>query len=570
MKLRGYQETFVSRSLEALKTHLGVLGIAATGAGKTVCLSSVAKEFKRVLILQHQTELLQQNSKTFSWVCPERKIGFIDQSHAEFDHDVTFAMRQTLVNHIADIKPYDLIIIDESHHSTCSQYKAIIERLRELNPQTKLFGVTATPERADKADLSQFYEVISDKINIDNLIRMGYLVPPKAFVIKVAEQDILKNQKNTDEQIESVLNTAVTNKRVIEEWKARASDRRTLIFCQTVSHAIDVAKAFESEGVTASYVDGSMKPRERKRRLKDFETGKIQVMCNATLLTEGYDNQAISCVILLRARSSKSSLIQMVGRGLRKLDPDRFPDVAKSDCLVLDFGVSLIIHGDLDSGDRLSFKQDNYEQEIADVLQCPVCGAPIEPRQKQCLTCLHIIERDENGRPVKQNNPGNANFEMTELEIFKAARFRYAQFGEHILFCHGWSAWAAIIEHVDGLFYVVAAKHKCKARLIGCTTNKIEAIVTSDDFVSMHGDPDISGKQNEWINERATPSQLQHIPLQYHKIPMSKYQASCLMILSNKDRWNRVKSAIGEHYEKTGKRIIEGQTACGKARENDA
>ncbi|MCL1038366.1 DEAD/DEAH box helicase [Shewanella submarina] len=551
MELRSYQSRFVSRSIAALQSHSGVIGIAATGAGKTVMLSAVAKEFQRVLVLQHQTELLEQNSNTFAWVCPDRPFGLVDPNSNEHGHTATFAMRQTLINRLDDLQPVDLIVIDECHHTPCSEYAAIIERARQLNPGTKLFGVTATPERGDKANMSAFYDVISDKVNIDDLIRLGYLVPPTAYIIKLASSAELAAAANDDELIEGILNTDIANERVIEEWKDKANGRRTVVFCQTVAHAKSVAAAFDSAGISATYVDGRMPARTRKKRLKDFEKGKYDVVTNATLLTEGYDCQPISCVILLRASSSKSSLIQMVGRGLRQLDPSRFPDVVKFDCVVLDFGISLRKHGNLDAGARLSFDQDDYQAETDPALQCPACGGAIEYRMRACPTCHHIIERDSEGVPKPVEKQRN-DFEMAELEIFKASRFHYERVGKNILITHGWQAWV-LLYNINGVYYTVGAKHKCRAKLLGCTPNKIAALATADDFVSQYGDPNLSGKQKEWLRDEATLNQIQYLPERYHTVYLTKHQAMCLMVLAgDPGRWERIRTKCREHYEQTG------------------
>ena len=66
------------------------------------------------------------------------------------------------------------------------------------------------------------------------------------------------------------------------------------------------------------------------------------------VLTEGWDHPPTSCVVLLRPSSYKSTMIQMVGRGLRTVDPAEHPGVVKTDCVVLDFGTSSLTHGTLE------------------------------------------------------------------------------------------------------------------------------------------------------------------------------------------------------------------------------
>jgi DNA repair protein RadD len=79
-----------------------------------------------------------------------------------------------------------------------------------------------------------------------------------------------------------------------------------------------------------------------------YSAGKIQVVVNVAVLTEGWDDQPTSCVVLLRPSSYKSTMIQMIGRGLRTVNPEEHPGVIKSDCIVLDFGTSTLLHGSLE------------------------------------------------------------------------------------------------------------------------------------------------------------------------------------------------------------------------------
>ncbi|NPB73705.1 helicase, partial [Shigella sonnei] len=79
--------------------------------------------------------------------------------------------------------------------------------------------------------------------------------------------------------------------------------------------------------------------------LADYEAGDIHVIVNVAVLTEGWDHPPTSCVVLLRPSSYKSTMIQMVGRGLRTVDPEEHPGIVKTDCVVLDFGTSSLTHG---------------------------------------------------------------------------------------------------------------------------------------------------------------------------------------------------------------------------------
>jgi superfamily II DNA or RNA helicase len=146
------------------------------------------------------------------------------------------------------------------------------------------------------------------------------------------------------------MNVRPINEKVVEHWQRLAGDRRTVVFCSTVAHAHDVQKEFLNAGIPAGAVDGTTPREERADTLKKYASGELQVICNVAVLTEGWDCPPTACVILLRPASYKSTMIQMVGRGLRVVNPIDFPGVIKNDCIVLDFGTSSIAHKTLESG----------------------------------------------------------------------------------------------------------------------------------------------------------------------------------------------------------------------------
>jgi Helicase conserved C-terminal domain len=109
-----------------------------------------------------------------------------------------------------------------------------------------------------------------------------------------------------------------------------STGRQTIAFVAGVQQAHALANVLGGYGVAAAAVDGSMKPEERAAVLQDFRSGRVRVVTNAMLWTEGFDAPETGCVALVRPTRSRSLLVQMIGRGTR-LAPD------KSSCLVLDF-----------------------------------------------------------------------------------------------------------------------------------------------------------------------------------------------------------------------------------------
>jgi superfamily II DNA or RNA helicase len=280
----------------------------------------------------------------------------------------------------------DLLVIDEAHHVAAPTYRRIIDSVRGKNPDVAIFGVTATPNRGDKKALRPVFSNVSDQITLAELIQSGHLVPPRTYVVDVGTQNELSQVKRTADDfdmaaVDAIMNKAPITEAVIRHWKEKAKDRPTVVFCSTVSHARNVAEAYAAAGINAELIHGSLTSDARKKALARFESGESQVMVNVAVLTEGWDFPPTSCVVLLRPSSFKSTLIQMIGRGLRTIDPSEHPGVSKSDCVVLDFGTSTMLHGLLEQDVNLDGHEGNGE---APQKECPECGALVPAAAREC------------------------------------------------------------------------------------------------------------------------------------------------------------------------------------------
>ena len=154
MLLRPRQKLFVERCVAALDTHANTLGVAPTGAGKTIMLSAVAGKMigdsgARAAVLAHRDELTAQNREKFARVNPAITTSVVDASGKSWGGRVTFAMVPTLSRstNLNAMPALDLLVIDEAHHVTADSYRRIIDQALKRNPSCRVFGVSATPNR---------------------------------------------------------------------------------------------------------------------------------------------------------------------------------------------------------------------------------------------------------------------------------------------------------------------------------------------------------------------------------------------------------------------------------------
>jgi len=311
MILRPYQDVAVSDASKALSDRKNTIVVAPTGAGKTIMLSAlVGKRYKkgnRILVLQHRDELVEQNMIKFSKINPDIKTSIVNGSVKDWDGQAVFSMVQTLSrdNNLAKRKKVDMVVIDESHHATAETYQKIINRVKEANNSVEIVGFTATPNRGDKKGLKTVFNNCSHQIEIGTLIREGFLVPPKTFVIDVGVTDDLQNVRRTVSdfdmgEVERIMNKRAINEKIVDEWKDKAGNRKTVVFCSTVVHAQDVCDEYRRSNVRAELVTGETPAEERKQILHDLEHGDIQVVVNVAVLTEGFDAPPVSFIVLTR------------------------------------------------------------------------------------------------------------------------------------------------------------------------------------------------------------------------------------------------------------------------------
>jgi DNA repair protein RadD len=547
MLLRPRQQVFVDKCLSALREHGNTLGVAPTGAGKSLMMAAITGSLVgaqgRAIVVQHRDELTAQNRDKFRKIVPGVSTGVIDADTKHFDRQVAFAMVQTLSRpkNLAALPPMDAVIVDESHHIAAGSYTKIVERARELNPAVKILGVTATPERADSKSLREVFNNIADQITLGELIRAGHLVRPRTFVIDIGTQDELRGVKKTASdfdmgEVAKIQDKAPLTERIIDEWRKVAGDRKTIAFASTVEHATHVAEAFVAAGIKAAVVSGETADGDRKNILGSLDRGDLQVVVNCAVLTEGFDSQPISCVVLLRPSSHKSTLIQMVGRGLRPVDPELHPGVTKQDCIVLDFGTSVLMHGSLEQEASLGTER-NTERNEAPKRVCPGCQALVPANAFECGLCgFTLIVRDTlaDGTVLETLR----EFVMTEVDIFSASPFRWSElWGGVVLVATAFEAWSIVVLHNNQWHAVGATKGERGIRLLSQNTERLVCVAAADDFMREHGDASAAKKSKQWLKLPATDKQLEHLRLSpKDALGMTRYEAACYLTMSFNER----------------------------------
>lgn len=338
MQLRPYQKEAVHSVLGAIKRGVKRPAVVlATGGGKTVVFSHLipllqphGKRGDKTLILAHKEELVRQAARVCQQINPELSVQ-IDMAALKSDAgaDVVVASVPTLYRqarlhrHIPE--DYKSIIIDECHHAPASSWLKVLEYFGADTKDTdvNVVGFTATLERADGQALGKVFDEVVFERNLLTMVQNKELVDVK-FLCLDTEVDlssikIRRGDYDTTALSEEV-NRPSVNMAILRSYQQLSKQygfKSTLIFCVNIEHSRTVCGVLQEHGVNAQYVTGLTNKHERVAIIDDFRNGRIQVLVNVQVFTEGTDLPNIDSLILARPTKSRPLLVQMIGRGLR-------------------------------------------------------------------------------------------------------------------------------------------------------------------------------------------------------------------------------------------------------------
>jgi superfamily II DNA or RNA helicase len=315
-----------------------------TGTGKTVVFSRLPIWMRdtlpgKTLVVVHREELIQQNAEELRIANPTLRVDIEKaEQYADLSADIVVASVATLGRENSkrrqrfDWSLFDICIVDEAHHSVATTYKNILRDggFLENGSRKLLVGVTATPNRSDGTPLAEVYEEIVADYPIRKAIEDGYLCDLKGVRVETESNldDVhtLAGDFNQGELARAIDNPE-RNLLVAKAWLDHASGRKTIIFAVSVDHAKFLAELLQKKGVEAQSVWGT--DPNRAEKIRDFKDGKINVLVNCAVLTEGFNDPNVSCVLLATPTKSTLRYTQMIGRGTRTAED-------KADCLIID------------------------------------------------------------------------------------------------------------------------------------------------------------------------------------------------------------------------------------------
>jgi len=381
--LRPYQAETLERLAGAMLAGQNRLLVKSpTGTGKTVTFAAMLQHAglrawldcypaneRKMLVIAHREELLDQAAAKILAANPHLRVA-VEQGerYATRTADVVVASIQTLqasgyrrLDRLMGHHRFRIVVVDEAHHAAADTYRTTLARLgflplaesneakswgknqkqmeRDLREWDQvsskdqvLVGVTATPNRSDAVGLTSVFQSIAFSYELRAAINDGWLVPIVPWVVETdLDLDDVKlvGQEFNQKDLAKAVNLERRNQLAVAAWEEYASDRSTIAFTVDVAHAHAIAAAFTAAGVEAAALSGETPKPERQQLLRAFSDGRLQLLSNCMVLTEGTDLPITGCILHCKPTRSASLYEQMTGRGLRLFE-------GKQDCIVID------------------------------------------------------------------------------------------------------------------------------------------------------------------------------------------------------------------------------------------
>ena len=356
VRLHDYQNDIRTRLFEAWRTCRSVMVQMPTGTGKTHVLASVVKECLTsapssmgegsggplcnevgggpVWIVAHRRELVSQIEETIERYGMNGHDGHKryeshkghEDSEENGGHEgrIKVMSIQWLTRHIGDMtdRP-QLVVIDEAHHAQARTYRM----LWEWCPEARFLGLTATPCRMNRSGFTDLFDTLITSWTVAEFIRKGFLsafdyVSIRPWSVEQRLIDSLeKRGADGDYQVTEmnrVLNRNVTIGRLYRSVAEFAGGRKGIVYAISIGHARNIAAYYNDRGLSAAAIDSRTPAAERRRLVEDFKAGRIRVLVNVDIFSEGFDCPDVEFVQMARPTLSLAKYLQQVGRGLRK------------------------------------------------------------------------------------------------------------------------------------------------------------------------------------------------------------------------------------------------------------
>ena len=334
--LRAYQLHHKLDIYKLWKETNSILLQMPTGTGKTRLFVSMINDFKRyheqhqtdinVLIVTHRKELVDQiKSELYQNYGIKSTLITADNKSSHIRPlPVCVASIQTLQRRLEahwNNYPFDFLIIDEAHHTKAATYLKIVNAFS----YAKLLGVTATPYRLNGEGFTKEFSRLIVSPSVKRYIEAGWLSNYDYYSIREDNElykglDTIPLDKYGEYESKPLWNYISRDgirAEVVGSYLKYAKGLKGIVYTVNKQHNKQLCKEFNECGIRAYDIDSDTCAEDRKRIVEQFRAGRIDIICNVDIFTEGFDCPDVEVIQLARPTKSLGLYLQQVGRGLR-------------------------------------------------------------------------------------------------------------------------------------------------------------------------------------------------------------------------------------------------------------
>ncbi len=226
---------------------------------------------------------------------------------------------------------FDMIVIDEAHHSAAASWQKVIDRF----PNAKVIHMTATPFRSDRQEIDG--ELVF-RYPFRSATLKGYIKRLKASYIAPSEIELgFSDERGRTYTLDDVLKlkeeewfsrgvalARPCNQHIVdssleklEELRQSGTRHQLIAVACSINHAREIRSLYQERGFNADVIHSKQSDDEQEAILTALRNGTLDCIIQVQMLGEGFDHPKLSVAAIFRPFRTLAPYIQFVGRIMR-------------------------------------------------------------------------------------------------------------------------------------------------------------------------------------------------------------------------------------------------------------
>ena len=376
-KRRIFQDRIIQAATAAISNQLDLMVVAPTGAGKTHIAIETIKNLQfahngafRTLVVQDRVAVAEQNKSAADRALLSGNALWID-GVAQSSGRTVFSSIDTALKPDAKLDNFDLVLIDEAHHSrgeatqgVGTEYSRLIDRMTAANPHLTVMGLSATEHRSDGVALHpRLHRAQRLRVTHHEAFDAGAIVPPHTILPNLRLEG--RGGTTIEEAIQPFFRSADPSERdagimamlrqrrgpdfleaVVQKTLAHAPDIPGFAYVSRIKDANLLAQLYRTQGVAAEAIHYGIPATRNRETIAAFDRGDLNMLVSVAMLTEGINTPRAGLVVNAKEITTFNDMMQMNGRAMRAYTFYNGTQVTdKYKAINLDFGATTYVHG---------------------------------------------------------------------------------------------------------------------------------------------------------------------------------------------------------------------------------